>query len=134
MSLFDQFETEALDRLFGSSDPLQYEVGLSTSVIQDSGTGLVEPSGGAGYARVTIDNDGVTWGAATIAAGVASKKNLLAITFPTATGNWGTIRSWFLRDPSSGLYVIFGNLTANKTINTGDIFRIPANGMDLTVD
>lgn len=133
MSLFDQFETVALDRLFGSGDPVQYEVGLSKNTIVDTGVGLVEPSGGS-YARVTLANDGTTWFNATTTGGIASKKNKIAITFPTATASWGAIYSWFLRDPSSGLYVIFGNLATVKTVNSGDIFRIPASGMDLTVD
>ncbi len=132
MSLFDVAEAFYLDSAFGSGLPVSYDLGLSTNTLDDTGvTG--EPSGG-GYARLTITNNATNFPAATTVAGVTSKVNGATFTFPTATGSWGTVRHWFLYDNTNLLYLLHGPLTSPKSVVTGDIFRIPAGFMVITLD
>lgn len=78
-------------------------VALFTAVGTDAGTGFTEVSGGS-YARVTTS--GATWNAASGSAPSIITNNA-AITFPTATANWGTVVAFGLYDASSS-----GNLLA----------------------
>ena len=89
----------------------------------DAGTGT-EVSGGS-YARQSF--------ASTIAGAVAS--NTSAIEFPTATGSWGTVGWVAVWDNLTGGNLLFhGALTASKTIASGDVFRVPAGDLDITLD
>lgn len=70
-------------------------IGLSTADPTDDASGLAEPSGNA-YARVEVPSS--YWGDA--ASG--SVANTTAITFPTATGSWGTVTHFATFDAASG--------------------------------
>jgi hypothetical protein len=72
--------------------PVTY-LALFTAVGTDAGTGFTEVSGGA-YARVITTGD---WGAAAGTAPATIASNA-ALTFPTATANWGTVIAWGLYD------------------------------------
>lgn len=76
---------------------------LFTAVGTDAGTGFTEVTGGS-YARVTTA--GATWNAASGSA-PSSITNATAITFTTATANWGTAIAFGLYDASTS-----GNLLA----------------------
>lgn len=64
------------------------EIGLLLTLPAADGTGYVEPPTAAGYARVAT-----TAGAWTVA---AARESTLTpeVTFPAATGDWGTVRGW----------------------------------------
>jgi hypothetical protein len=133
MSLFDAYEPFALDELFGSSNPAQFELGLSTGTILDNGGGISEPAGG--YGRLTINNTAATFNlASTDGGGVTTKTSKVAFTWPAAAGPWGTVTHWFLYDFANTRYVIHGPLALPKDVILGDIFRIPSGTMVLTVD
>ena len=78
-------------------------VALFTAVGTDAASGFTEVSGNA-YARAATS--GATWNAASGTA-PSSASNASTITFPTATGSWGTVIAWGLYDASSA-----GNLLA----------------------
>ena len=78
-------------------------IALFTAVGTDAGTGFTEVSGGS-YARVATS--GATWNAASGSA-PSSISNSAAITFPTATANWGTVIAFGLYDAAT-----VGNLLA----------------------
>jgi len=64
-----------------------------------------------------------------------SASNTSAIEFPTATASWGTVGWVAVWDNLSGGNLLFhGALTASKTIASGDVFRIPAGDLDITLD
>lgn len=112
----DYAELKELDHIVGKTAfpmPTCY-VGLSTADPLDTGAGLAEPSGD-GYARVaTAAGD---WNAA--AAGANSNAN--DITFPQATGSWGTITHFALFDAASaGNMLAHSILTTQKVIDNGD--------------
>lgn len=123
------WENEILDHLFGKgsySPPTIYVV-LSTADPTDDASGLAEPSGGS-YARVATS--GATW---TTASGGALD-NASAITFPTATGSWGTISHFALYDGSSGGNMLaHGDLAVEKAIVSGDTLQFAAGALDVTL-
>lgn len=87
----------------------------------DGGT---EVSGGS-YARVQCTG----WDAPSNGA----TQNTAAITFPTATANWGTVTHVGIRDASSaGNLLYYGALAVSKTVNDGDIFEFLAGALDVS--
>jgi len=129
-SFADYWENKILDHLFGKGSytaPTIY-VGLSTADPTDDSSGLSEPSGGS-YARVsTVPGD---WN---VASGGATG-NANDITFPEATGNWGTITHFALFDAeSAGDMLAHGTLSVSKTISSGDTVKFSAGDLDVTLD
>lgn len=101
-----------------------YYLALFTVAPTETGGGT-EVSGGA-YAR-----QAVTFG--TPASG--AMKNSAAIEFPTATADWGTAKAWGLFDAAtSGNLVWYGAIDTPKELLAGDIYRITANSLTLTMD
>ncbi len=130
MSSFTNYtENLALTWLFTGSSatrPTAWFVGLFTAAPSDSGGGT-EVSG-SGYARKatgTISGSGTA----------TTFTNAAAIEFDAASGgNWGTIGWAAIFDAStSGNMLAWAPLTTAKAINDGDIFRIPANSLSITL-
>ena len=126
MSFTNFLETEVLDNVFGGNAytaPVTLYTGLYTAAPSDTGGGT-ELSGN-GYARQAT--------AFTVTGNTAS--NTSAEEWATATGSWGTITHVGVFDASTGCNLMaYGTLTASKTIATGDVFRIPAGDLDITLD
>ncbi len=121
MSLTNHGEDKLLT-LFKDAGP--YYLALFTAAPSETGGGT-EVSGGA-YARKQV-----TFG--TPSSG--TMKNSAAIEFPTATANWGTAVAWGLFDAdASGNLVWYGSITDPKELLKGDIYRINANNLTLTMD
>ena len=105
------------------TSPSTVYVALYTTDPTDADTGT-EVSGGS-YAR-----QAVTFGAPSNGVSVNSG----AVTFPTATGSWGTVAYIGIRDAStSGNLLYHAPLTASKTIGTGDIFTISTSNLSVTL-
>lgn len=126
MSFSDYLETKVLDHVFAGTAytaPSTLYVALFTAAPSDSGGGT-EVSGG-GYARQTI---------AFTTSGDTTSNNA-AIEFPTATANYGTVTHVGIYDASSaGNLMAWAALTSSKTIETGDVFRIPSGDLDITLN
>jgi hypothetical protein len=126
MSFSNTTETHVLNYLLTNTSvtrPTAWYVALYTAAPSDSGGGT-ELSGSA-YARQSV--------AFTVSGDTAS--NTSAIEFPAATGNWGTITHAAVFDASSGGNMLAHSaLTASKTIENGDVFRITAGSLDITLD
>ena len=61
--------------------------------------------------------------------------NASAIEWPTATSPWGLISHVAVFDASSGGNMLaYAALTTSKSIGEGDVFRIPAGDLDITLD
>ena len=125
MSFTDTFETRVLTWVFTASSatrPTAWFVALYTASPNDAGGGT-EVSG-AGYVRK----------AATFTVSGDTASNSGAIEYPTATGNYGTVSHVGIFDASSGGNLIaYAVLTVSKTISTGDVLRIPAGDLDVTL-
>lgn len=123
MSFSDTTENELLD-YFLEAD---LYIGVSTADPGDDGATLAEPSGGS-YARVAVT--AATWDAAS----GGSKTNGAAITFPAATGDWGTITYICIFSAlTGGTIKASGALTAGKSITTGQTLRFPASSVTVSL-
>ena len=125
MAFSNYLAGEILDDVFSGnaySPPGTFYLALYTSAPTASGGGT-ELSGN-GYARQTV--------AFTTTAQQSS--NTAAVEFPTATADWGTIVAVGVFDAStSGNLLAFGNLTASKSIVSGDVLRVPAGDLDINL-
>ncbi len=125
MPFSNYLANEILDDVFSGNAytvPGTFYLALYTATPSASGGGT-EVSGGA-YARQTV--------AFTTTAQTSS--NTAAVEYPTATASYGTVTSVGVFDASSGGNLLaFGNLSASKTISTGDVLRIPAGDLDITL-
>lgn len=126
MSLTNTFETTVLTWLLTTSSatrPTAWYVGLFTDDPGESGAGT-EVSGGS-YARTAVTF--------TVSGDTASNSG--AVEFPAASGSWGTITHIGVMDAAtSGNMIVHAALTASKTIASGDVFRIPAGDLDITLN
>ncbi len=127
-SFSDYLENELLDHVFKTGDyasPTNLYVALYTATPSDAGGGT-EVSGGS-YARKNHDS----WDAASSGA----TENTGAITFTTATANWGTVSQFGIFDASSGGNLLaWGDLDTSKAINNGDTAEFAAGAIDITLD
>ena len=123
-------ENKILDHIVGKTSftmPTAY-IALSTADPTDDGSGMAEPSGN-GYARVATT--GATWDAASSGA----TANAAIISFPTATGSWGTITHFAIFDAStSGNMLAHGELDTPTAISTNQIARFAIGAFDITLD
>lgn len=126
MSFSNYLENKVLLHVFGATSytaPATIYVGLYTSDPGETGAGT-EVSGGA-YARQSA--------AFTVTGNLAT--NTSAIEFPTATTSWGTITHVAVLDAStSGNVLASAALAASKSIGSGDVLRINAGDLDISLD
>src|ERR1044072_529804 len=127
-AISDYLENKLIDHIFRntaySAGTTRY-LALFTAAPSDSGGGTEVTAGS--YAREQFDASPTNWGntqdsgtGASSGTGGATK-NKVAITFPSPTANWGTVTHVGVFDASSsGNLLIWGALTASKTINNGD--------------
>ena len=126
MSLTNTFETRVLEWLLTTGSPTRptaWYLGLFTGAPGEAGGGD-EVSNGS-YVReavvFTVSGDTAT--------------NNAAVEWPVATANWGTITHVAIFDAlTSGNMIAYAALSNSKTINTGDVIRIPASDLDVTLD
>ena len=106
--------------------PTAWYVGLFTAAPSDTGGGT--EVAGSGYARTAT-------GTITVSGTATTATNAAAIEFAAASGgNWGTITHAAIFDASTGGNMIaWAALATNRTINDGDVFRIPAGSLTVTL-
>ncbi len=131
MGSFNNYtEAKVLDHVTGKTSfakPTAY-VGLSTADPTDDASGLAEPSGN-NYARVTTS--GSDWDAA--ASGATA--NATVLTFPEASGSWGTVTHFALFDASSGGNMLcHGTLDSSRAITSPQVPRFGIGELDITLD
>jgi hypothetical protein len=126
MSFTNHLETELLDFAFTTGTatrPTAWYVALYTAAPNDAGGGT-EVSGSA-YARQSV--------AFSVSGNTAS--NTGAVEYPTSTGSYGTVSHVGVFDASTGGNLLaYSALNVAKAIATGDVFRIPAGDLDITLD
>ncbi len=120
-------ENKILDHVLKNisyTSPTTAYVGLFTSDPTDAGTGT-EVSGGS-YARQVLS---VT----TASGGIVTSSG--DVTFPQATGSWGTISHIGILDAlTSGNLLMHTALTTSKAIETGDILKVSSGNLTVTLD
>jgi hypothetical protein len=126
-SFSDYLEDKLLKHVFTNTSytsPTTLYVALYTVAPTDVGGGT-EVSGSA-YVRKSA--------AFTVSGTSTLATNSAAIEFDAASASWGTIVAIGIFDAStSGNFLAFSDLTTSKIIGTGDILRIPAGDLDITL-
>ena len=126
MSFTNDLETRVLQWALTNGSPTRptaWYIGLFTAAPGEAGGGT-EVSGGS-YVRVAVTF--------TVSGNLAT--NSAAVEWPTATGTWGTITDVAVFDAlTSGNMLVYASLTSSKTIASGDVLRIPAGDLDVTLD
>ena len=132
----DYLEDKVINHLFGGTAytaPGTWYCGLLTAAPTDSAAGT-EVSGGS-YARQAI-------GWTVTGSGTSQAASNAALTFPTATTDWGTVTTAGVYDAlTGGNLVAFETLTQSdfvtsnsKQINSGDIFKIDSGNLKIQLD
>lgn len=126
MSFSNYLETEILDHVFSGNSytaPTTLYLSLHTANPDEDGSGT-EVTGG-GYARQTV----------TFTTSGNTSTTSAAVEYPTATASYGTVSHVGVWDASTaGNLLCYASLTSSKTIDTGDVFRVPAGDLDITLD
>ena len=106
--------------------PTAWYVGLFTAAPSDAGGGT-EVSGNGYVRKVT--------GTITVSGTDTTATNSSAIEFAAASGgNWGSVTHAAIFDAeTSGNMIAWAQLTTARTINDGDVFRIPASSLTVTL-
>ncbi len=121
-------EMKVLDHYTGKTAytvPTWY-IALSTTTPTESSGTFTEPSNG-GYIRFQVT--AATWTAAS-GGDPSSTSYGAVITFPAATGGWGTVTHFGMfsvRTQSTGLVQFWGTLDQAKAIQTSDTASFAAN-------
>ena len=128
MSLSNTFETRVLTWLLTGdavTRPSSFYVALFTSNPDEDASGTEVSTSGTAYARQSVSFS--------VSGNTAS--NSAAIEFPTATASYGTVTHIGVFDAStSGNLIAYAALSTSKAIDTGDVLRLPANDLDITMD
>ena len=126
-NISDYLENALLDHVLkhtAYTSPTTVYAALYTAAPSDAGGGT-EVSGGS-YARTSITFGSASGGAT---------DNTSAITFPTATGSWGTVTHVGIFDSAtSGNLLWWGALTASKSVATGDVVQFAVGDLDIGLD
>ena len=105
------------------TSPATVYVGLYTSNPDEGNTGT-EVSGGS-YARKSAAFNSPSNGVCT---------NSASVEFDQASASWGTVSHVGLLDSiTSGNLLFYTDLTTSKTIESGDIFKIAAGSLSVTL-
>lgn len=135
MGFSTYLEQAVLNEVFGAvafTPPATVYVGLSTTTISNSAA-PTEPTG-AGYARVAVANNATNWPAAT-GNSPATKANGGPVTFPGATGSWGTVVDVFIADAATGGNILgFGHLGASQAVSSGDTLSFGAGELTIPLN
>jgi len=127
-SLSDYAEAAILDHVFKNTaltQPTNLYIALSTADPGDDGAGIAEPSGN-NYAR-TVCNAWTRSG--------SQVSNTSAVTFPTASGSWGTIAYFAVFDASTGGNMIgHGAATPSQAIVNGNTPVFAAGALTCSLD
>ena len=128
MSFSNHLETEILDHVFGGNAytaPATLYLALFTSNPDEDASGTEVSTSGTAYARQTVTF--------TVSGNTATTD--AAVEYSTATANFGTVSYVGVMDASTGGNLLaYAALTSAKTIETGDVFRVPAGDLDIELD
>jgi hypothetical protein len=123
-AMSDYLEDALVNAVFRNTSytsPATVYAALFTSDPTDANVGL-EVTGG-GYARQSVAFDAPSNGAI---------DNTSDITFPTASASWGVVTHMgIFNAATSGNLLVHGQLTAPKTVGSGDIFKFLAADIDI---
>lgn len=128
----DYLENKVLDHILGGGDytrPATVYIALFTVTPTDAGGGT-EVTGGS-YARSVVTNNATNFPAASGGA----KSNGVAIAFPAATADWGTVVAFGVFDASSaGNLLYYGPISPSRSVVNGSTSSFAGGDLDFTED
>jgi hypothetical protein len=128
MSFSNFLETEILDHVFAGAAytaPTTLYLALFTAAPGETGGGTEVTTSGTAYARETV--------AFTTTGNTTS--NTASVEYSTATATFGTVTHVGVFDAATaGNLMAYATLSSPKTIDTGDVFRVPTGDLDITLD
>jgi len=128
MSFSNYLETELLDHVFGGAAytaPATLYLALFTSNPDEDASGTEVSTSGTAYVRQTV----------TFTTVGNTTSNTAAVEFPTATASFGTVSHVGVMDAETGGNLLaYAALSSSKDIATGDVFRVPAGDLDISLD
>ncbi len=138
-AMSNYLEGEIIKHIFRTgtfTKPSVIAIALVTASVTDSDTGstITEVADSNGYERQTLNPSDSNWSAPT--GGNGATDNVSAITFPQATGSWGTVTGVAILDSAthgSGNLLFYGTLADSKVINNGDTFSFDIGDLDISV-
>lgn len=125
---------EILDHIYGASTytppaTLYFAALLNLPVNTDTGSTIVEPSGGS-YARKSMTNNLTNFAAASSRQKVTDQD----VVFAQATADWGIIVAIGALDASNaGNLLDFWELTQTKEVLSGNVLKISAGDLSIVV-
>ncbi len=118
------------------AQPAKIYIALTKTVATDAmtGTSIVEVDG-SGYVRTLVCTPGSNCDSGfDDPAGTGVTENTGAITFATATGDWGPVSGVAIVDASTaGNLLMYGALTTPRNVLNGDIFQFNAGDLDIQI-
>lgn len=139
-AMSDYLESGVLHHIFrGQSfpQPATIAVALTSTVPAETQTGATIPelANAGSYARVVVGRGDSAWNFITQSTGESGLvDNASAVTFPTATANWGMVSGVAILD--SGVYgagnlLFHAALTTPRDVRTNDTFQFGAGDIDV---
>jgi hypothetical protein len=129
-NMTDSVENAILNCYFNQTNitaPTAIYIGLFTAAPSDTGGGTEVAAGD--YARVNCTASFPT------ASGTGTLSNNADIAFAEAESDWGVVTHiGIFTAATEGTLLWWGALSAQKTINTGDTFKILSGDLDIEVD
>ena len=103
------------------------------SAVANGETGSVTELSGNGYARAACNPGTSNWNAPV--AGNGTVANGVAITFPQASGDWGTVAYWGLYDAATGgNLLVYAPLANSRNITNEATPSFAAGAMTIQID
>lgn len=128
-SFSDYLEDKVLRHVFTNTTytpPSTLYVALFTTAASDTGPGTEVSTSATGYVRQSA--------AFSVSGTATTATNTAAIEWSAALTTWGTITHVGIFDAASaGNMIAWADLTTSRTINSGDIFRVPASSLSVTL-
>ena len=128
MSFTNFLETEILDHVFAGSAytaPGTHYLALYTAAPGETGGGTEVTTSGTAYVRQSV--------AFTTTGNTTS--NTASVEYATATASFGTVSHVGVFDAATGGNLMaYATLASAKSIDTGDVFRVPTGDLDITLD
>ena len=142
-ALTDTYENSVVDWLMRGqtlTPPTTGYVALFTTCPTESTAGT-EVTGGA-YARVAVAASLTNWAGTQAAASTTvssgtngTTSNKIAITFPAATADWGTVNCFgYMSAASGGTLIFYAALTAPRTITSGSTASFAISALTFQID
>ncbi|MDK2957813.1 MAG: hypothetical protein PWQ57_3311 [Desulfovibrionales bacterium] len=129
--IMDHILANGREQIYTPPETLHIALFTSDAGLENNTEGeQTEVSGGA-YARILLD------GAVNYftAAANGSASNHADIEFATATASWGTVTHAAIMDAAaSGNVLFWGPLIVPKSVASGDLFKITAGSLTLSID